>query len=332
MSARRWTVGVDFGGTNIKVGLVNAAGRVVRTQRLASQAVSRPSPFVDAVSRTVDSLAQSVGVRTSQLRGVGVGAPGPVDASCGVVHSLVNVPGWRDVPLARQLERRLRCRCAVDNDVNLFALGEWRFGAGRGSNHLVCLTLGTGVGGGLVLNGALYRGAAGAAGELGHMVIDPRGRRCGCGKRGCLEAQVGTAAILRMGREALRQRPGPLRALCRQARGHLTPELVSRAAHAGDRGAQQVWRAVGRWLGLGLANVTNLLNPDRIVIGGGVANAWDLFAPIVKASVRAQAMEVSSRAVQIVRARLGNSAGVVGAAVLVWEETRGEGRGARGRG
>jgi glucokinase len=233
----------------------------------------------------------------------------------------VNVPGWHEVPLRRQLERRLSCRCLVDNDVNLFTLGEFAFGAGRGARQLVGLTLGTGLGGGLIFNGALYRGSRGAAGEVGHMVIDPRGNRCGCGARGCLEAQVATAAILRMGRRAIRRGAGPLRTLSRRARGRLTPELVSQAARRGDAAARQIWREVGRSLGIGLGNVVNLLNPDRIVIGGGIANAWEWFYPSLITTVRAQAMEVSARSVQVVRARLGKSAGVVGAAVLVWHET-----------
>ena len=322
-AGRRWTVGVDFGGTNIKVGLVSPAGRVAQTRLLPSKTFRRPASFVEGIGCAVTSLAKAVGLRPAQLRGVGVGAPGPVDARRGIVHLLVNVPGWREVPLRRQLEARLGCRCAVDNDVNLVALGEWRFGAGHGARHLVCLTLGTGVGGGLIVDGALYRGASGAAGEIGHMVINPRGARCGCGARGCLEAQIGSAAILRMARHAIRRSPGRLRAMARQAHGRLTPELVSRAARAGDAAAQQVWREVGRWLGVGLANVVNVLNPERIIIGGGVADAWGLFAPTLKRTLRDQAMGVSFRAVRIVRARLGNSAGVVGAAVLVWGEIGG---------
>ena len=172
---RDWTVGIDFGGTNIKAGLVDPSGRVVATELFSSGQATRPAVFVEQAARAVDALARTVGIRPAQLRGVGIGAPGPVDVERGLVYVLVNVPGWRNVPLARTLERRLACRCFVDNDVNVMALGEWRFGAGRGSRHLVCLTLGTGVGGGLILNGQLFRGARGAAGELGHMVIDPRG-------------------------------------------------------------------------------------------------------------------------------------------------------------
>ena len=322
MRTGRWTVGVDFVGTNIKVVLVDAGGRIARSEVFASREASRPTTFVVRVGRAVETLSRSVGVTPSRLQGVGVGAPGPVDVRRGIIHFMVNVPGWREVPLGRLLERRLHCPCVVDNDVNLFSLGEWRFGAGRGANALVGMTLGTGVGGGLVFNGTLYRGCRGAAGELGHMVIDPRGRRCGCGRRGCFEAQVGTAAILSLGRQVIRRHGGLLRERVHQAGGRLTPELISQAAARGDRHARAIWVGVGRRLGLGLANLVNLLNPDRIVIGGGIGNAWRWFAPTALSMVRAEAMEVHARAVRIVRAQLGNAAGVVGAAVLVWDETR----------
>ena len=235
------------------------------------------------------------------------------------------MPGWRDVPLRRWLERRLRCRCVVDNDANLYALGEWRFGSGRGARLLVCVTLGTGVGSGLVFDGRLHHGSSGSAGEIGHMVIDPSGPRCGCGKHGCLEAHVGTAAILAMGARAMRHGAEPLRTCAREAGGRLTPALISQAARQGDAAAKRLWSEVGRSLGMGLANVVNLLNPDRVVIGGGVANAWPYFAPTLLRTVRQEAMDVPARAVRIARARLGEHAGIVGAAVLVWDETGGGG-------
>ena len=315
---RRWTVGVDFGGTNVKAGLVSSAGRVAAARVLSSRTVSRPARFVEGLGEAVEDLARSVGTRPRGLRGVGVGAPGPVDVERGMVHSLVNVPGWHRVPLRRLLERRLGCRCAVDNDANLFALGEFTFGAGRGAQCLVCLTLGTGLGGGLIVGGVLHRGARGAAGEAGHMVIDPDGPRCGCGVKGCLEAHVGAAALLRMGRRAVRQGAEPLRTLVHRARGRLTPALLSQAARQGDASARRIWVEFGRFLGIGLGNLVNLLDPDRIVLGGGVAGAWPLFYPTLIRTVRAQALEIPARAVDVVRARLGDHAGIVGAAVLLW--------------
>ena len=317
----QWAIGVDFGGTAIKGGLVNVAGRVVASEVLPSKPYGQPSAFVKAVGACAERLLRQAGVRLAQCAGIGVGAPGSVNGARGVVHTLVNVPGWRDVPLARRLSARLGCRCVVDNDANLYALGEWRYGAGRGARHLLCVTLGTGVGGGLILGGRLHRGAGGAAGEVGHMVIDPRGPRCGCGRRGCLEAFIGTAGILRLARRAIRQDGGLLRRFSEAARGRLSPELISRAARQGDRGARALWREIGERLGIGLANLVNTLNPDCIVIGGGVAKAWPFFAPTLMRTVRTQAMTVPGRAVRMVPARLGSSAGILGAAVLVWSKS-----------
>lgn len=321
----KWAIGVDFGGTNIRVGLVSASGRVPAVERFPATGLAGPSSFVKALARAIDVLTQSAGVRPRDLRGVCVGVPGPVDAERGIVRLLVNVPGWREVPLRRLLERALRCRCEVDNDVNVVALGEWRFGAGRLARQLVCLTLGTGVGGGLVLDGALYRGSDGSAGEIGHIAVNPLGPRCGCGSRGCLEAYVGTAAILRMGRRALRRGAEPLGSLVQRAHGRLTPALISAASRRGDADARRIWADIGRWLGIGLASIVNLLNPDRIVIGGGVAGAWPSFSPTLMRTLRARALTVSAQAVQVVSARLGDRAGIMGAAVLLWDKSRSTG-------
>jgi len=312
MGQRRWAVGVDFGATNIKCGLVDRRGRVVTSLVLSTRQFGRPAAFVEGIRRAVEQLAASAGLSTARLAGIGIGVPGLVDAQHGIVHMLVNVPGWRQVPLAHRLRARVHRPIFVDNDVNLVTLGEWRCGAGRGARALVGLTLGTGVGGGLVLDGSLYRGVAGAAGELGHMVLDPHGPRCACGARGCLEAHVGTAAIVRMARQA-----GVAH------RGRLTPERLAWMARRGNRSARAVWHQVGRLLGRGLASIVNLLNPDRVVIGGGVANAWTLFAPSLRRTIRAATMGVPGRSVRVVRAQLGDRAGIIGAAVLVWNETGG---------
>lgn len=318
MKARGWAVGVDFGGTSVRLGLIARDGRIRRRRRLVSRELGTPAEFVARLSEAIRALTRAQGFDPSRLAGLCVGAPGPVDSERGVVHELVNVPGWRRVPLAEQLERRLRCRCLVDNDVNLFTLGEWRFGAGRGAGQLIGITLGTGVGGGLVCEGALYRGASGAAGEVGHMLVDPRGRRCGCGQRGCLEGQIGTRAILARGRSALRHRRGILARLARQANGAMSAPLIRRAAYLGDPDARRVWTDVGRWLGLGLANLVHLLNPDRIVIGGGLSHSWRLFAPTAMAVLRERTFPIAAGAVQVVRGRLGDDAGMLGGAALVW--------------
>ena len=318
---RKWTIGVDFGGTNIKVGCVTRQGVVARTVVLATLAHRTPLAFLNGIEDAVEQLSAELGIRRAQVTGVGVGVPGLIDGERGVIHRLVNVPGgWPKVPLRQRLEQRLRVRCAVDNDVNVVALGEWRFGAGRGTRHSVYVTLGTGVGGGLVSNGALVRGATGSAGEIGHTSVQLDGPRCACGRQGCLEALIGTAAILRRARQAIQRGNPRLTEIARRHDGRLSPESVSQAAEQGDRAAIQIWRDVGCYLGVALANVINLLNPERIVIGGGVAKAWPWFAPSLRATIRARAFEAPAKACRVVRARLGDRAGIVGGAILVWEQ------------
>ena len=317
-----WTVGVDFGGTNIKIGVVTSRGRVIADAVLPTRRHATPVLFAKGLADTIDALQRRAKVSRHQLRGVGVGAPGLIDGDRGVIHQLVNVPGgWRGVRLQHILERQLRCRCAVDNDVNVIALGEFHAGAGRGTRHSVYVTLGTGVGGGLIVDGRLVRGAAGSAGEIGHTVIDPDGPRCGCGNRGCLEAFVGTAALVRAARAAIRTGDARLRSLVRRADGRITPALISQAARAGDRAARQIWAKMGESLGIGLANAVNLLSPERIVIGGGVANAWPWFAPRMRAMMRLLAFEAPMKMCRVVPAQLGDRAGIVGASMLIWEHT-----------
>src|SRR3989338_5824363 len=311
--------GVDFGGTTIKLGLVTRQGRVIARTTLATRQHADPDAFARGVASALHRLSRA---HRARLLGVGVGAPVLIDTTRGRIHRLTNVPGgWRGVRLGALLERRVRCRCVLDNDANAVALGEWSFGAGRGTRQSVYVTLGTGVGGGIVLNGRLVRGAIGSAGEVGHMAMALNGPRCACGRLGCLEAFVSPAAILRRARRAMRQGARVLRSLAERA-GGLTPEGVARAAVAGDQAARGIWREVGDALGRGLANIVNLLNPERIVIGGGVGKAWRLFAPQMRASLRAHAFEAPANAVSVVRSQLGDRAGIIGAAVLAWEQRR----------
>lgn len=308
------TLGVDIGGTSVKTGLVDARGRIVAHRTVPTPSRVTPRQMVALVAQIVAPWRRRSGWRVG---GVGVGVPGLVDVERGLVHTLVNIRGWRRVPLRRLMQVALRMPAVVDNDVNLMALAEARHGAGRGAQALVCVAMGTGVGGGLVLEGRLFRGATSSAGEIGHVPIRPDGPRCRCGGRGCLEAYVGNRRIVARAGALMRQR----RAASRRGMAP-APEALSRAADRGDRLAQAVWRAVAQDLGVALVGVVNFLNPDRIVIGGGVAQAGRWLWKPLRRLVRERAMAVPARAVRIVPAALGPSAGVVGAATLVREEMR----------
>jgi len=244
------------------------------------------------------------------VAGVGVGLPGFVDSVNGIVHHLTNVPGWDEVPLTRLIHERTGLPATVDNDVNAMTYGEWKYGAARGSRHAMCITLGTGVGGGLILDGRMYRGAQLAAGEIGHASIDYRGKPGPYGNFGGLEEYVGNQQIAERAMEVYRA-AGITRTL-----EQCSPRELDVAARDGDGVAKSIWDSVGDEVGAALASAVWVLNPDTIVVGGGVAKAGDLILEPIRQSVRSRTMELFHKNLRIVPAKLGNDAGVIGNAEL----------------
>ncbi|MDR7486568.1 MAG: ROK family protein [Armatimonadota bacterium] len=309
-------IGVDLGGTKILTALVDEGGRVLGRARIPTPA-SGPDTDIEAIVQSVRTVVARSGVDLRAVAGMGVGAPGPLDPATGVVFEPPNLPGWKDVPLAERLADRLGLRIYVENDANAAALGERWVGAGAGVDDLVYITVSTGVGGGLIVRGQLYHGVSGTAGEVGHMVIDPRGPRCHCGRTGCLEQLASGTAIAREARAALAAgRPSVLAHL---PAGELSAEDVARAARDGDPLAREVFAHAAAALGTGVANLVNLLNPAMVVIGGGVARAGDLLLAPVRRIVQEEAFDRPAAAVRIVPAALGDDVGAVGAAAVVRE-------------
>ena len=249
-------VGVDLGGTFAKIGLVTKDGRVTRSECLPTEVALGPAAFV---ARVVAVL------KDWRFDSLGLGLAGGVDAQTGALSFAPNLRGWKGFRFRREFEKRLKVPVVADNDANVAVWGGYVIGLKKKPRRVVGVTLGTGVGGGLILDGKLYRGAHGAAGELGHQVIRAGGARCACGRRGCLEAYAGTQAILRSARRHMRRLPSPL-----------TPKAVADAARAGDAGARRVWDEVGTALGEGLANAVLMFNPDALLVVGGVARAGRL--------------------------------------------------------
>jgi glucokinase len=250
-----------------------------------------------------------------------MGAPGIVDVRTGTIHALTNIPDWREVALGDILKKRLGLPVFVDNDVNVMALGEMRFGAARGAKNMLCITLGTGVGGGLIFDGKLYRGSSYAAGEFGHVPIGIDGPRCNCGGRACVEAYVGNHYIIRdVMAKIKRGQKTLIKKLVGGDLSKITPETIDKAADRGDRFAKNVWIDVGNKVGIGLAGAVNLLNIEKIVIGGGVAEAGKILFDSIRNTITERAMKIPGKAVKVVRAKLGYNAGVIGAASLVLYE------------
>jgi glucokinase len=317
----KYLIGVDIGGTNIKLALVDKKARIIDKSAFSTASFRGKKALIDGIVCHIKELISKRGLSKRDIRGLGVGAPGAVDVRSGVVHYLTNISGWHDVPLGDILKKRLRLPVFVDNDVNVMALGELRHGSGIGAVNMLCITLGTGLGGGLILDGKLYRGSNYAAGEFGHIPINIDGPRCACGSWACVEAYAGSGYIVKD--VAAKISKGAKTLITKLVGGDLskiTPEIISEAARKNDRFAIKVWTDVGRRIGIGLAGVINLLNMEKIIIGGGVAGAGKFLFDSIRKTVKERAMELPGRTAKIVKAKLGYDAGLVGAAALVLYE------------
>ncbi len=314
----RYIIGVDLGGTNIVVGAMPEDGsreHHVRSQPTRSElgAVSVVERIALLVDEVKAATMQDTGAPASAFMGVGIGAPGPLDRARGMVTVAPNL-GWRDFPLRDEVSRRTGLPATLDNDANCATLGEWWTGAAKGARHVVGITIGTGIGGGLILDGKLHHGASDVAGEIGHTTIDSTGRWCKCGNYGCLEAYASGPAIATRAREALVSEDGSsLPAMVGGDLSRITAQTVYDAARAGDSLAVEVVRDTARFLGAGIANLLNIFNPDVVVIAGGVTQAGEaLFEPL-RAEVKRRAFRPAVQSCRIVPGILPGSAGVVGA-------------------
>jgi glucokinase len=307
--AARTTIGIDLGGTKVAGIVMDGAGRIlIRDERPTPE--GGPDGVVDAVHASVAAL-----MGDGSPVAVGIGAAGMIEFSSGWVAFAPNLP-LREVPLRDLVARRSGLPCVVDNDANVAAWGEYRFGAGRGARHMVLVTVGTGIGGGMVWDGALYRGAHGFAAEIGHIIVEPNGPPCGCGNLGCWEQVASGQALDRLGREEAVRNPDG--AVARRAAGaEVRGVHVTEAARGGDPAAIGIVEEVGRRLGQGLAGLVNILDPDRIVVGGGVAEEGELvLGPARGAYLDAVEAPEHRPDVPILPAALGNEAGAIGAAAL----------------
>jgi glucokinase len=297
---------LDIGGTKLAAGVVDASGRV-------HAFVAEPSRADEGPERTLERLfdlgrravAES-GLAWTEIGSTGIGCGGPLDAERGILIAPPHLPGWHDVPVTAMAEREFERPAALENDATAAAAGEHRWGAGAGTRNMVYLTISTGVGGGVVIDGHLYRGAMGNGGELGHVTVDWHGRRCkGCGRLGCLEAYVSGTSIAERAREA--------------GLDFATAEDVARAARTGDPGARAVWDETVEALACGLTSIVNLFEPELVVVGGGVSRSGEQLLGPVRRAVRSAAMGPAARGMDIVASALGDQVGVVGAAAIVYD-------------
>ena len=313
---KKFRIGVDVGGTNVKVALVDTTGSIVFTDTVPTRAEMGYEYTISNMIKAIQDVIRESKTDMKDIKGIGFGFPGQIDCDNGIVRLAPNIPGWVNIPIADIVSKEFGVPVKVDNDVRCAALAELNYGAGKGATNMICITVGTGIGSGLIVNGKLVRGASNAAGELGHIKLQMEGGPlCGCGDHGCLEAFASGPSIVAMAEEYVRG--GKSTKYRELAKNEITPYYVCEAAKQGDVVAKKIFEIIGNYIGIGLASVVNLLNPEKIVIGGGVADAGEfLFGPI-KETLKKRSMPIQGEAVQVVHAELGNTAGVIGASLLI---------------
>src|SRR5208283_1724975 len=273
-----FSIGVDLGGTNLRIAAVSRDGQLLEKVTLGTKVALGPKHVIaemcDAIQRLSEKYAPA-----GKLLGAGIGLPGLVDIQTGVMRKAANLPGFENYPAGAEIERRLGTRVVVENDAKVAALGEQWLGAARGVANVAVLTLGTGIGGAIILDGKIFHGMNGMAGEFGHVTIEPEGVPCGCGNRGCAELYASATAVVRMAREAIESGEAPELAKAATSDPEFSAKSIYHLAIHGDVAAQRIFCRFGRALGMMLADIINVLNLEMYVIGGGVASAWDAFAP-----------------------------------------------------
>lgn len=306
----------DLGGTHLRAAIVDRHGKIRSHYKQNTPQVADAEAIVDAIVAAVRECQKQL-ESEDVISAVSLVVPGTVNVEAGAVVTAPNLPCLDGFNLSAALVERLGVPAILENDANAAAVGEMWQGAAVGCNAIICLTLGTGVGGGIILDGKLWRGVDGAAAEIGHMCVDPFGGvACTCGSRGCLEVFASATAIVRMTREASPRYPDSVL----QGKPDLTAEMIFSAGKQGDELALEIFRRMGVYLGIGLANLINILNPEMIVIGGGVVNAWELFEKHMHQQVEERAFPLLAARVRIVRAKCGDDAGLLGAARLASQD------------
>jgi glucokinase len=335
-----FSIGVDLGGTNLRIAAVSSDGQLLEKVTLGTKLALGREHVIGEMCDAIQRLSGKYRA-TGKLLGAGIGVPGLIDMQTGMMRRAVNLPGWENYPVSAEIEGRLGARVVLENDARVAAVGEQWLGAARGVANMAVLTLGTGIGGGIVLGGKIWHGMNGMAGEFGHVAIEPEGHPCPCGNRGCAEQYASASALVRLAREAIARGQAPSLAKAASSDAEFDAQSIYNLALQGDEPARRLFRNFGRALGLLLAGLVNVLNLEMYVIGGGVSSAWDAYAPSLFEELRerslvylatapadplrgnplgneqgasAQTESRSQRKTIVTRALLGSDAGLYGAA------------------
>jgi glucokinase len=332
-----FSIGVDLGGTNLRIAAVDISGHLVEKVTLGTKVSLGRDHVLNDMCDAIQHLSEKY-KNSAKMLGIGIGVPGIIDMETGLLRESPNLPGWAEYPVRAEIERRLTTMVILENDANVAAFGEKWLGAAREHDDMAMLTLGTGVGGGLVLGGKIWHGMNGMAGEFGHTTVEPEGHPCGCGNRGCLEQYASATAVVRMAREAIAENASSALARAAHEDAEFSAKSIFNLAIQGDEDAKRIFRRVGRAIGIVLSAMVNSLNLPIYVVGGGVASAWEAFAPTIFDELRHRCMVYAAtappdplaqgggasshvepgpgRKTIITRALLGSDAGLFGAARL----------------
>jgi glucokinase len=314
---------IDLGGTKILTAVTNSQGKMLSRDHSITPAPKGHEAVIQSILESAHRALEQANVAISELTAIGVGAPGLSNPETGILFTSPNLPGWRDIPLRQIIQERLGKKTFLINDANAAALGEFYFGAARGVRNFIYITLSTGIGGGIVIDGKIYSGAIGAAGEVGHMTIDDEGPLCNCGNRGCWETLASGTALAREARHRIEE--GNMTSILEYAQGDIekvTAQVVHSAAKHGDNLAKELIARTGYYVGVGLANLINIFNPGLIVIGGGLSNIGDMLLKPAFKTAGERAYKEAFQAMRFASAELGRNSGVLGAATFALQEIR----------
>jgi len=290
-----FSIGVDLGGTNLRIAAISTDGQLLEKITLGTKVAMGRDHVIGEMCDAIRRLSDQYRGKGSVL-GAGIGVPGIIDMETGMLRKSANLPGWSDYPVHAEIERRLGTRVFLENDANVAALGEKWLGAARGYDNMAMITLGTGIGGGIVLGGKIFHGNNGMSGEFGHVTVEPDGILCGCGNHGCAERYASATAVVRMAREAIESGEAPELARAASSDAEFSAKAVYNLAIQGDAAAQRIFRRFGRALGILMADLVNVLNLEMYVIGGGVVSGWDAFAPTMFDEMRARSIVYAATA------------------------------------
>lgn len=313
----RVRIGFDLGGTNMGAALVSLNGEILFVSE-GQTLPDRPSEDLTArMKKLIRNCINEASTRNLEVSSIGMGSPGVIDTDAGIVKTSPNIPQWKNIEIGKIIYNEFNIPFAIDNDVRVTALGEYYFGAGKGYKNILCIAVGTGIGGGLILNGKLIRGATQSAGEIGHMTLKKDGPLCGCGNYGCMEAMASSLAIIREASKVIEERKSSLMKELLDNGESMGAYLVSKAAEMGDPEALRIMTESGEWIGTGLSNVINLINPEIIIIGGGVSLAGNILFDPIRKEISKRALKIPGNYVKVVPALLGDNAGMIGASTLI---------------